>query len=251
MDQLIATEETGVGVDSRQAGTSLPWLMLVYPIRSWLELSTSRSSIVGCISPLLAQWLLIGVAQLFALQAVLELSHNAGLTGASQPPSFLTVAWQLLLLSIGVVFANAIVALALWGLTSLVNIRANYVRLLNLAAYSLLPVVLGHSLGLTVLAIAQPLTRQPEHAIALLIRPFTIGLATFAPISSQPLSLGWVFASYLDVFGMWSLFLVLAGAIYYLRASLRQVVWLGISLVVLLGLVFTGWWQLLQLAAVH
>jgi hypothetical protein len=250
MDQVNVIRRLGEA-NNKLPGVSLGWLVLVNPTRAWQLLSAGQCALPLWLPSLLAQWILLGVSQLVALQAVFELARYSGLTSVQLAPSTLAVAWQLILFALGIVIANACTALLLWGLARLVGITVNYQQSFILTSYTLLPALLGHALGSIVLGITQPLTRLPDHALALLVRPFTCGLATFTPIASQPLSLGWVFASYLDIAGLWSFALVLGGASLYWHASPKRTAWLGLGLVLLLVAVLTGWWRILQILAIR
>jgi hypothetical protein len=248
MDSPLAAI-TNDGTTEPRPGLSLAWLVLVNPKQAWLSLAAQQCALPAWAPPVFAQWVMLGLAQVIALQAVFELTQHAGLTTAQLPPGALALVWQLLLYALGVALCNALVACVIFLLAKLVSIRASFQQSFILTAYALLPAVLGHALGMSVLAIAQPLTRQPAHALAVLIRPFSCGLASFSHLAGEPLSLGWLFASYFDIFGLWSLALLVAGTVLYLRAQRTQAAWLALGVMLSFSLGLTGWWRLLQMIA--
>jgi hypothetical protein len=235
----------------RISAAELPWLMLVKPSLAWRWLGQSGYPATAWAACLFAQWLLLGSAQLAALQASYELSHYAGLTSSQIPLSMLSGVWQLAQFALGIAIGNLLIAVVVWGLSTLIGIRAGYPKVLTLCSYSLLPAVLGHSLATLVFAITQPLTRQAGHALALLIRPFPIGLGSVSLFSTEPLSLAWVFTSYCDIFSWWSLALLFCGCLAFLRISLRQAAWLVMGVVLSLGVGLTAWWRVLQLIVIR
>lgn len=238
---------------TKQNGTSfsraaLPWLTLVRPAAVWRHLA-SNQGVEAWGYALLAQWLLLGTAQVIAIKPSFELAQYSGLTAAQLPPSWLAVVWQLILYALGVVLANALLSGTIWIAARLSSQMHPYSKLFTLTSFSMIPAILGSVLGTLVFSLTQPLTRQASHALALIIRPFTLSLASLPPLSNEPLSLGWVFASYLDVFGIWSLLVFSIGSTILLRLTFKQSAWLVLGVVISLAAGLTAWWRVLQAAA--
>ena len=228
----------------------LPWHLLVRPLATWRAL-VGNTGMRTWGPALLVQWLLLGSAQVVALQPSFELARYSGLTTNQLPPSWFAVIWQVMLFALGLAMANLSLAGVIFLLARLVSINRSFASTLTLASYTLLPVVLGTALGSLVFAFTQPLTRQPAHALALLVRPFSPGFAAFPPISNEPLSLAWVFASYIDVFTVWSLVVFALGSTVLLNLSAKRTSWLCIGLVLSLCASLTAWWRVLQFAALR
>ncbi len=236
--------------DITHSGAGLPWLMLVKPGTAWRLLSTVGTTEAWGYA-LFAQWLLLGLAQVVAIKPSFELAQYAGLTARQLPPSWLAVAWQLLLYALGISLGNAFLAWLIWLIARLTSQRLAYRSCFTLTSFSLLPVVVGSCLGTLVFALVQPLTRSPAHALGMLIRPFSFSLASLPPLVNDPLALGWVFASYLDVFSIWSLALFAMGSMALLRQPPKQTAWLVLGVVLLLAAGLSAWWRILQAVTMH
>jgi hypothetical protein len=218
------------------------WHVLVAPTQVF------SSAMLGdaWLSPLISIWLMLLAAQLVSIQSATDLLQHSGLNVTAAMPGWLQFSWQAALLVIGVVVFTAGAALLAWLAAMLAGLKLSYPRVFVWMAYGLQPALLGLLLGYFSFAITHPLTRQAEHALALLVKPFSLNLALFLGNSFQPLSLGWVFASYIDVFGIWSLVVLAIGAHRFLGITGLRLLWFMLALVLMLLLVLVAWWQLLQ-----
>lgn len=184
-------------------------------------------------------------AQIVSMQSATDLLKHSGLNVTAAMPGWLQFTWQAALLVVGVVAFVAGAALLAWLAGMLAGLKLPYAKVFVWMAYGLQPALLGLLLGYIVFAVTHPLTRQAEYALALLVKPFSLNLALFLGNSFQPLSLGWVFASYIDVFGIWSLVVLAVGAHRFLGVTGLRLLWFMLALLVMLLLVLVAWWQLL------
>ena len=110
----------------------------------------------------------------------------------------------------------------------------------------MLPSSAGALLSYLLFAIVRPLATSPDHSLALMLKPYSMGPAMFLPEALPPLSFGWFVCSYLDVFGIWSLVLLISGALHFLQLNARKTLWLTLGLMLLSFALITGLWNAVQ-----
>lgn len=230
------------GSERVAAGSSLPWSILITPVLTWRALAGAKFPWPA----ILAQWLFSALGWLLSARLMAELGLAAGLnTSHAMYSGAGLLAVAILLLPL-VTVANLLLAamIRLWLL--LAGFRLQHIQCLNWIAYALLPFMLGAFLGRVLFCFVQPLADNSAQAMALQLRPFTCSLAELWPRSFPPLSLQWFCATYLDLFGLWSLLCLWLGARHYFGLSLARSAWAMGALVLLLLLVLTGLWQATQ-----
>jgi hypothetical protein len=110
---------------------------------------------------------------------------------------------------------------------------------LTWTAYGALPIYLGRCLGFVSFAVVQPLSEDARDAWALQFNPYSPGLAGLFERLSYP----WVLASSFDLFGIWSLILLLLGARHFLRLTPAATAWAGVVLMLLWLAALTLVWR--------
>jgi hypothetical protein len=221
---------------------SLPWRILIAPVRSWRQVPLHEFPWPA----ILASWTLSALGWLLTARQLSELGQVAGLgysKSLQSGPGLLAVAVLLFPLSLAII--SGLGLLAKLGLAILGH-RLSFSTTAALAGYALLPASLGNFMGRVLFFFAQPLAEDARQAVALQLKPFTLGAAELLPGLFAPLSLQWFAATYLDLFGLWGLVLLILGLRHFLGLSRFSSVWAFSVLVLLLLLVLTGLWQAAQ-----
>jgi len=216
--------------------------MLVTPVSAWRQVPAQAFPWPA----IFASWLLSALGWLLTARQLSELSQTAGLGSSKALYSGVGLVALAVLqypLALGIICGLGL--LAKLGLAILGH-RLSFCSAAALAGYALLPATLGNFLGRVLFFFAQPLAQDARQAIALQLKPFTLGLAEFLPQFSWPLSLPWFAATYFDFFGLWALMLVFLGLRHFLGLGRFAAVWACSVLVLLLLLVLTGLWQAAQ-----
>jgi hypothetical protein len=216
----------------------LPWRMLVRPVVSWLDLSEKHAFMHA----LLWQWLLISSAEIVALPAMQKLSstQDASATLALRALGILLGFIPLTLL------LNGAFASLSWLFFRFIGIPRTFWQFLNWTAFGMLPFTLGALAGRISLELMHPVGLPHSILASLQFRGISLGIASWFPQSLQVLEFGWVFLSYVDLFGIWSFVLLCLGLRHYLRTSLHESLLGSLCLLLLSFVLLTALWQLLQ-----
>ena len=217
----------------------VPWRVLVAPHEGWRQVSL-RPAWWWAVA---TQWLLAVAAWLTGRQPAAELLQAAGLVENGGQFSTGGALWGISLLLLLLLATNALLAGVGVVVFLALGQRIAYHKSLSWISYGVLPLTLGLLASRLLFAVVQPLAVDPQHALALLIRPYSMGPASFFPQLFPPLSISWFAASYLDLFGIWSLWLLIIGARVLSGLSSRQTIWLAVLLVLLSLAILTGFWQ--------
>lgn len=190
----------------------------------------------------IAHWLLLLFMALLNHRSMIQLSSLAGFGPRDADLSPGLVAGLAVALAVSV--TGGLLFAALLGSAALlaIGVRESFSRILTWAAYGLIPVTVGQFAGGLVFSIVRPLTESATQALALGFRPYSFGLAAFMQDRLVPLSFGWFTASYLDAFAVWSLVLLLIGARHLFGLKSRELLWLGLELVLVSFVVITALW---------
>lgn len=219
-----------------------PWRMLITPSEIWVQLRKHPSWWYA----VLAQWVIASPAMLISRRDVEQLAWTAGFGVSAQSSTWASLAGGLFSTAVVILVVNLLAALACWLVAAMVGQPCGFRQALTWLAHSALPYVLGVAVSWLLLTIAPITPDSPDHALALLLRPSSLGPAPYLQQAIPPLSLLWFVASYLDVFGLWSLALLALGARYFLGANVRQTTWIAGLLVLLCLAVLTSVWQASQ-----
>ena len=226
---------------------TLPWRVLVAPVRLWRERAASTPWWPG----LAWQVAAVLLGRLLSLHAVSELDAAAHVPQAHGTAA---VGWSiasLLLTGTGVVLANLALAAGIMLLVRVTGATVRFRDSMVVASLALVPFALGDALGRTVLAAALPLSRDVAGVWAAHLRPFSLGLATLFPTAFPPLSFQWWLAAYFDAFGLWSVLLLGLGLRHLTQTAVHRVLWILAGLMLLFTLALAGLWQLGQQALLH
>lgn len=188
------------------------------------------------------------LSRVVSAQAMNELDAAARLPGL---PAGGMQAWfivSLLLTLLAVIAANLALALAIRLASLFAGSSIGWRQAGALACYALLPFALGDALGRICFAVILPLSKTMAGAWATHLRPFSLGLATFAPVGFTPLSLPWFFASFFDLFGIWSLASIWLGLRELAQTLRMRRSWIMLGVVLLLALALAAAWQVCQVA---
>jgi hypothetical protein len=191
---------------------------------------------------LLMQWAILSLGKIIAMPENRDLAHLA----EGSNPTAIRVADLVLLVfatAFTVLAANLALAALLWGIAALLGLSSSFTQLTAVASVALLPLMLGRAVGLTLLALWMPLSHSPTELWAWRLWPFSAGLATWLPNPPPALSLGWAFLSVIDVFGIWTLWLLYVGMVHGTGIPARLRPWVGVMLVLLCCAVALGLWQ--------
>lgn len=219
-----------------------PLRLLVEPARAWNDLAVAPSALPAFlyhVITIIATWLIN--AQLYS-----EVVVAAGI-GSSKTMTGLTLVEVTLQSLISVAVTALLLALALWVVTRLVAASASFRHSWALALNGSLPLAVGWLYGSLLFFFVKPLSIDLLTAISLLLKPYSLGLITFMPGHFAALSLPWFFATYFDLFGIWSIILVIIGMARFLGVERSKLAWAVLSLMLLLALIITGLWQVIQL----
>jgi len=218
------------------------WRILVAPKSTWIALGGGGS----LLDVMYVQWLLLLLASVLVQRPLYEVFTTAQIGGTAETISI----GQLLWLSVALIVMVVLIDLAGAGLLKLAALplgeHPSFRACLVCFSFSLMPVMLGTLIAALLFALIQPLSNDPSQAIALALRPYSFGLATFLPQYFPPVTLSWFLASYLDVFSLWGLWLIITGARWYLGISSRKTAWLAFELMILSVAVIIGLWQYMQ-----
>jgi len=226
----------------RRPAVSVPWQLLVRPVGAWQELRDHPVWWPALAGHVLLAWF----SWLVTLGSVRQIDVAAGISDLFPPLKLPdSLIWLILLAAAIALGCMILAAVARWWLMLAGQIQP-FRRALTWLVYSLLPLSLGQALGCLTLALVQPLTSDPAEAIALQLRPFSLGLAAFMPRWFPPLSFQWHLASFADLFGLWSLALLALGARHFLGLAPRAVLWSVLALMLLWLLVIAGLWLATQ-----
>lgn len=94
----------------------------------------------------------------------------------------------------------------------------------------------------------QPLAFDTAAAFAAHLKPFSLGVLTLWPSASPALSIGWFFAAFCDLFGLWSLVIIWIGLREFCRLSTGNSRWVLLTLVLILASSLAAAWQVAQQA---
>jgi len=218
------------------------WRILVAPKSTWIALRAGG----GLLDALYIQWLMLLLASLLVQRPLYEVFTTARIAGTAEATSIA----QLLMLAIALVVMIVLINMFAAGLLKLAALPLgeypSFAACLTCIVFSLIPVMLGSLVAALLFALIQPLSDDPSQAIALALRPYSFGLATFLPRYFPPVTLSWFIASYLDVFSLWGLWLIITGANWYLGISRRKTAWLVFELMILSVAIIIGLWQYMQ-----
>lgn len=212
------------------------WRVLVAASNGWQDVRQSPSWWWA----LLTHWFLQVLTGLLVYKPMLQLASETGL-GVPPDRSFalglavLAIAGSVVLTMLIAAAAGSVVLLTL-------GMRTSFAGLLSWVSYGLLPLAVGQCAGGLLFAIVQPLTQDPVQALAISLRPYSFGIAGLLPDLLPPLSFGWFAASYLDLFGLWALVLLLIGAQVLFGTQRMHLLWLGFELVLVFSVIITGLW---------
>ncbi|MCB1220919.1 MAG: YIP1 family protein [Planctomycetales bacterium] len=215
-----------------------PWHLMVRPVLTWQQLADRRSLLFA----LLWQWLLLSLAEIVGSPVMLQVAGN---------PREGSAAW---LVPLGVLIGfipltllmNAAFAGLCWLFFRLLGIPRSYSDFLHWTAYGMLPFVLGTFLGRLCLELLHPAMIPQVLEAPLQFRGLSIGPVSWIASNWHPLEFNWVAASYLDIFGIWSLVLLALGLRHFLKAERSQGIIASVAMLLLCMLVITGIWQLFQ-----
>ena len=226
---------------SQQSSVVLPWLLLVTPAKAWQSIKRTPHWYWA----VALHWLATVLGSIIAFGPTQELLFTAGLAAPGRQTLSSIIATAIFSL-VGILAGLTAASLAMFLLTRAIGFRSEFSKLFNWLAFGLVPLSIGLFLAKLQFTIIQPLADGPELALAYLLKPFSLGLATFASGSLPPLSFGWFIFSYFDVFGVWSLWLLAIGAGTVFELSFNRKFWLITELVLLFFAVITGLWNLTQ-----
>lgn len=171
-----------------------------------------------------------------------ELAALAGLRNEPIEPTFASMLGLALaaavLLAGGMLLAGGLG----WAILLSLGVRTPFGTTLAWTAYGLIPVSLGQLAGGLVFAIVRPLTNNQVEALALGLKPYSFGLISILPEQFPILSFNWFLGSYLDVFGLWALALLIGGARLLCGVQFRSLLWLGLELMLVFIVIITGLW---------
>ncbi len=219
-----------------------PWRILITPSETWVQLRKHPTWWYA----VLAQWVIASPAMLISSREVEQLAWAAGFGDSTQSSTWISLVGGLLSTAVVILVVNLIAALACWLVAAMIGQLCSFKQALTWLAHGALPYILGVAVSWLLLTIAPLTPESPDHALALLLRPSSLGPAPYLQQAIPPLSLLWFVTSYLDVFGLWSLALLTLGARYFLKASVRQTAWIAGLLVLLYLVVLTSVWQASQ-----
>ena len=219
-----------------------PWRFLVQPVSCWRELADGSP-----LAPVISSQILLSVlGALLASRPYSVLAEDFGLGRLPVAGGFFALVTLLITAALTVLAIDLLWAALLSVAGLIVGSRIAPRRAFTLAAYSLLPVVLGTALGQLVLAISQYVPTDRSEALALRLRPFPFSLAAFPAAGIEPLSISWFFLAYFDLFLLWGLAVLWLGLRHYERLTPRASSWILSALVLLLALGLTGLWKGVQ-----
>jgi hypothetical protein len=218
---------------------TVPWKLLVQPGDYWRAARVTTP--IGAV--LLCQAALIFSGSLCSLKAQFLLAETFGWSASSG--SLLALALLAPVALISVLAVDLLWAGLLMISAAVSGTRIAFSEAFALCAAALLPSFLGQALGQLVFGIAQYMPSQHSEALALRIRPFPFSWLVMAG-GLEPLSFGWFFAAYFDLFALWSVYLLWLGLRSRLELPARTATWICASLVISLALALTAVWRGLQ-----
>lgn len=222
-----------------------PLRLLVEPAQGWSSLKETPAVLPAfayhC-AVIVFTWLLN--AQLYS-----EIAVAASIGPAKTLSSYSLVA-ILIQSVISVTALTLLLAGAVWIATRLLPAGPRFYHCWVIAVNGSLPLAVGWLYSSLMIFFVKPLAADALTALSLLLKPFSLGLASIWSEGFDPLSLPWFFASYLDLFGIWAIVLICIGLARYLATDLRHLLWPLLALVLLLLLLLTGLWQVIQLGIV-
>jgi hypothetical protein len=219
-----------------------PWKVLVQPAIAWRELNENAS-----LAPIIFfQVLLALIGALLAARPFAMIAEEFGLGHLAGAGGLVAVGALILSSTVAALALDLLWAGLLFISTVLLGLRISPRSAFNLAAYALLPVFLGMTLGQLALAISRYLPEERKEALALRLRPFPMSIASLPSSGIESLSFLWFFTAYLDLFVLWTLLLIWFGLHHFLRLPARICWWIVGALMLLLALGLTGLWKGVQ-----